>query len=601
MDSPATPSNFWQTQLELASQDEQDWRQEGERVVERFRSEKKSRTDHRRFNILWSNTETLKAALYGKTAKPDIRRRFLDADQTGKQVAELLERSLAYCEDQYDADTPIQQAIEDHLLPGRGVIRVQYEPQIGQMPQIDPANGGPMLGEDQNPVMQDYIADQTLRLEYVFWKDFRYSPARNWKDVWWIAFRLTMTKDEATENFGAETADKIPYDWSPQIANRKASDDDVKRAEVWEIWNKKTRQRLFIVKGFPGVLKQDDDPYQLENFYPMAEPLRSVTTTDRYTPVPEFVLYEDMANSLDKIATRIDRLLDALRRRGVYDESIPELRRLAKAGDNDFIPVKNYQSLAQKGGLAASMQSEDIAPIAAVLVQLYEQRTMLVQAIYEVTGIADVMRGSSDPNETLGAQQIKAQFGSMRLKRRQRAVQRWIRDTYRLKAELIAEHFKPEILQQMTGIQVTDEMMQILRSDAFRSYRIDIETDSTVFDDAEAEKKSVIELITAIGSYLKEAIPAGQAMPELSPLLFQMLAMGVRRFKQGREIEDTIDGLQRSLRPRSSRVRANRATIRKRRPNRRRRRRPRSRRRVTFRPRRSRRRPNRAGRRLTLR
>jgi hypothetical protein len=58
---------------------------------------------------------------------------------------------------------------------------------------------------------------------------------------------------------------------------------------------------------------------------------------------------------------------------------------------------------------------------AAVLKELYAQRDQLVQAIYEISGISDVLRGSTDAQETLGAQQIKANFGSLRLKERQKA------------------------------------------------------------------------------------------------------------------------------------------------------------------------------------
>ena len=49
------------------------------------------------------------------------------------------------------------------------------------------------------------------------------------------------------------------------------------------------------------------------------------------------------------------------------------------------------------------------------------------------------------PHETLGAHQLKAQFGGNRLKKRQDAVQKWIRDNMRIKAELMAEHFEPEV------------------------------------------------------------------------------------------------------------------------------------------------------------
>jgi hypothetical protein len=119
--------------------------------------------------------------------------------------------------------------------------------------------------------------------------------------------------------------------------------------------------------------------------------------------------------------------------------------------------------------------------------------------------------GASDPNETLGAQQLKAQFGSTRMKRRQRAVQKWIRDLYKLKAEIIAEHFEPQVLQEMTGEQMTPEVMQLLRSDKLRSYRIDIETDSTIFEDAEAEKKARTEMVAGISKFMEKWGPIVQA------------------------------------------------------------------------------------------
>ena len=179
--------------------------------------------------------------------------------------------------------------------------------------------------------------------------------------------------------------------------------------------------------------------------------------------------------------------------------------------------------------------------LSAVLKELYVQRDQLIQGIYEVTGIADIMRGASDPNETLGAQKLKAQFGSTRLKKRQRAVQKWIRDLYKLKAEIMAEHFEPDVLSQMTGQQVTPEVVELLRTDKLRSYRIDIETDSTVFEDAEAEKVATVEMLTAVAGFIEKGLPAVQATPQLAPLMFEMLGVGVRAFKEGRKLEDILN------------------------------------------------------------
>jgi len=546
--NPKDTATFWQVQLGLADKDQQDWEKDAKSVVDRYRAERKraKNTDSRWFNILYSNTETLKSSLYGKAAKPDVRRRFADKDPAAREAAEVIERALVYAAEAYDVDRCIEPALHDYLLPGRGIVRVEYEPVIKERPAIDPVTAMPAMGADGKPVMEEFVADQVCRERYVYWGDYRQSPARTFDDVWWIAFRHIMTRDDLRDNKFTNPA-AIPLNWSPNADDKRPVPDDLKRAEVWEIWDKSRRKRVWIVKGYDKALRIDDDPYGLEDFFPTPEPLVSVMDTETLVPRPEYFEYRDQADDLDEIVGRISRLTRALKRRGVYDQAVKELKRLATAGDNQFIPVENWAALSTKGGLQAAFQTEDLSTIAVVLKELYIQRDMLVQSIYELTGIADIMRGSSDPNETLGAQQLKAQFGSSRLKRRQRAVQKWIRDIYKLKAEIMAEHFEPQVLQEMTAIQVTPEVMQILRSDKLRAYRIDIETDSTVFEDEAAVKQQTTEVLGAVSQFLRDGVPAAQAAPELVPLLFEMLEVGVRQFKRGRALEDVIEQTKEAL------------------------------------------------------
>jgi hypothetical protein len=534
-------ANYWAQQLELANDDHRDFIKDGKGVIARYKagSAQALKQKPKRFNILYSNTETLKAAIFVRMAKPDIRRRFADRDPIGRQVAEIIERAATYCNDSYDAEKEHAHAVEDYLLAGRGIVRVQYD------------------AETDGKV----VTKQELKDKYVKWDDFRHEPARVWSDVSWIAFRHKMSREDLKAN-KFNDAETVPLNWSPQAANdgkEKPLPDSFKRAEVWEIWDKTNGKRIWIVMGHPNVLRTDDDPYGLEGFYPIAEPLQATTANDTFIPESEFQIYKDQADGLDEIEARIDRLTKALKRRGVYDATFKELARLAKANDNEFVPVKNYADLSNKGGLAAAFQAEDLKSIADALLQLHTQRDLRVQTIYEVVGIADVMRGSSDPRETLGAQKIKAQFGGNRLKKRQDKVQKWVRDTMRLKAEILAEHFEPQKLAEMTGFQlvetpqpgpngqpqiegtITPEMIQVLRSDKLRSYRVDIETDSTVFEDAENEKQARVELITAMTGYLEKSIPAVQAVPELAPLTFETLAFGMRAFKAGKSLEEVID------------------------------------------------------------
>jgi len=535
---------YWQQQLDQASQYERDWRERGRSIVGRYRDERQGVTIAgsltRRFNILWSNTETLKSALFARMAKPDVRRRFHDPNPAGRQVAILLERALQYELDTSRADIPIGSALEDYLLPGRGAVWVVYEPVLVTEKvtvTVEDADGEEIAQQSEEEV--ERLGDQRCRFEYVHWEDYRESPSRRSEDAIWRARRHLFTRDDLISR-GFENAEDIPLNWMPET-NQYNENELYNRAEVWEIWDKVKRKRLYIATGYRDVLAEDDDPYNLEGFYPCPTPLIAVSTTDTSIPVPEYTLYQDQAEELDRLTTRITFLIEGLKRRGVYDASVPELAHLANAGDNEFVPSENFASLSQRGGLAASFQTEPIGEIASVVNGLYQQRNSVLQIIYEVTGISDIMRGSTRASETATAQNLKARFGSMRLRRRQDDIQRYIRDLFRIKAELISENYEPDILQRMTNLEVTDEMMEIMRSDKLRSYVIDVQTDSTVFEDEAEEKKTRMEFANVLGAYLVKAVEVTQAAPELTPLAFDIIKFVAGAWKIGRTFEDTID------------------------------------------------------------
>ena len=538
------PALYWQNELEKADQFERDWRERGMRVVERYRDEREGRAligpSNTRFNILWANTETLKGALLARMAEPDVRRRFPDPNPAAREVAILLERALSYGLDVYDGITPMKAALEDYLLPGRGVVWVVYEPVIIKEKIKIEVDGEDVALDEVEEI--ERLGDQRCRFEYVHWQDYRESPSRRPEDVTWRARRHLFTRDDLIGR-GFKDAHEIPLNWMPDTNEDNADYEEIyNRAEVWEIWCKVTRKRLFIATGYKDVLAEDDDPYELEDFFPTPTPLIAVRTNNTSIPVPEFTLYQDQADELDRVTNRITYLIEGLKRRGVYDASVPELAQLAMAGDNDFVPSDNFASLAQKGGLAGAFQTEDISQVSAVLNGLYTQRMQVLQVIYEVTGISDIIRGGgTKASETATAQQLKAQYGSMRLRRRQDEIEKYIRELYRIKAELIAENYEPEILQRVTGMEVTDEMLEIMRHDKLRNYQIDLDTDSTVFADEEETKRTRMEFASVFGDYLIKAIEATRAAPEITPIAFEILKFVAGAWKIGRNFEDVIN------------------------------------------------------------
>lgn len=597
---------FWTKQLELAAKDMENWLKTANAICERYKAEEKAATKgkNKRFNILFSNTEVLKGALFGRMAVPDVRRRFADQDPVGRLSAEIIERSIIHCNDYNDSKTEYAAAVQDYALVGRGIVRQVYEATIA----IEQG--------------KEYVANQEVYDKYIHYCDYRHEPAKSWSEVTWEAFRHKMTRDDLHENFdqsmGSEEVDKIQLNLIPAVKGyNKEAENAFKKAEVWEIWDKSKRQRIWVVPGHDKICKKEKDPYGLEDFWPNDEPLHFLKSNDTLIPQPEFMLYKDQADDLDEIETRISRLTKQLKRRGVYDAAFPELKRIAGLQDNQFIPVEKMAELQASGGLKKAYEAEDIEPMVKVLAELVNQRTQRINSIYEIIGLSDIMRGASDPNETLGAQELKAQFGGSRIKMRQDAIQKFIRNNFRIKAELIAEHFEPEKLAEITGFKyepmphpmaaqmsmpmqapmpqqpmspglgvapqpvpemtgalpgqsaagpgvppapppgpaatvpggeidpqqkaITPEIIKILRSDKLRSYRIDVETDSTIFEDAIREKEARVEMLTAMSNFVTTWQPVLQMTPAFLPLAFEMLAFGVRGFKQGRSLEDTIE------------------------------------------------------------
>lgn len=557
----------WKNALSRADKEEKDWREDAASALKRYRGGEKSgdvRKDASKHNILWSNVETFKPALYNTLPKPDIRRRFKDADPLGKFVAELLERAVSFTLEAYDFESTVQCILNDYLLPCRSIDRVRYIPDI----QTDGA--GQEVG----------INYQSVECEHVEYDRFRRGPGRKWEDVQWVAFEHKLTRKELVEKFG-EIGQEIPLDSDGRGNDKNEPDesDIYLRATVWEIWDKESKRVIYINTGYAKApLKIEDAPLGLRGFFPIPRPLYRINTTgkDALIPVVEYELYRAQADELDAITERISRLVKALKFRGVYDATIAELSTLLQGGDNDFIPAQNVTHLLERGGLEKAIWTLPIETIANVIAALYQQREQIKQTIYEITGLSDILRGASDSNETARAQEIKSQYGGLRLQRSQRELQRYLRDIIRIKAELIAENYTPEILMQMTGMKMAlpdevaraqfavqmskmrgmepppeaqeilalppaDEVMKVLRSDVLRNYRIDIETDSTIATDEQADKEAISELFNSIGGYVSGIAPAVQGGFIGVDAAKQIMMSGIRRFRLGREIEDAIE------------------------------------------------------------
>ena len=557
------PGPYWHDQIETAIKIFDKWEKRGLKVVKRYRDERDAiEMPRMKFNILWSNIQVLFPALYGRQAKPEVSRRYMDQDPVGRLASTMLERVMEYETTQFgDFDAAMSGAVQDRLLPGRGTAWIRYEPVIvNDRPEVKGVE------QDESQVY-NAVEDPTERIDaahspidYVYWSDFLHSPARTWDEVWWVARAVYMTKEEGVERFGdvfnnvSLTSSNTDMDGKNPLTAKMTYD---KKAMVYEIWNKRTAKVCWIAKGYPQALDERDDPLELDEFFPCPKPLMATTTTGTMIPVPDYCEYEDQAQELDNLTQRIYLLTKACKAVGVFNAEFKELARMFSEGvDNKLFPVTGWAAMSEKGGLKGAIDMMDTSQIIVTLRELYAAREQVKQSIYEIMGISDILRGSSKAQETLGAQQLKANFGSLRLKSSQGDVAKFATDIFKLKAQIICKFYPPELIVEMSGVmntpdgqdpQMLQAALEMLSNSTIRDFHIAVEADSLAQIDEQAEKQGAQEAIQAIGLFLREAIPMISQAPETLPMASEMLLFLVRRFRAGRGLESAVERAMKAL------------------------------------------------------
>ena len=231
---------------------------------------------------------------------------------------------------------------------------------------------------------------------------------------------------------------------------------------------------------------------------------------------------------------------------GLYNGSYEEVPHVLKAADGEMVPIQSWE-LAQSNKISDGIFFWPLDTIIQAIAQLYNQREVIKQTIFEVIGISDILRGSSDPGETLGAQRIKTQFGTLRIDERRREVNRVLRDGLRIMAEIISEKFEPEVIRRMTGVELTPQALQILRDEGLRGFLVDVESDSTVAPDELAEQEAVTKLLTGVTAFLEGIAPLVQQQMITGDQALQLLRFAIKPFRGARNLEETLDEAERRL------------------------------------------------------
>lgn len=555
-DKPAVDNQvaYWQGELERAKKRFRPFWDNGDAVVDAYRQQKADGNDSiskDKYNILYSSTETIRPNLYAQSPTPRVIMRNKDsASPAARLGALLLEGCIKYVQDEEAFDEVMEGAVEDLLLPGLGNGWVRYDATF-------------TTTKDEAGKEQQELLDEMVKLEYVYWQDMLYGIARTWKEMPWVARRCWMKKEDAVKRFGQNAAN---LKYAAHDSTARERDNPSETAEVWEIWDKRTKKVYWYAENHPELLDQKDDPLKLKKFFPCPRPMRAISNTRTFVPRALYSQYKSQAETLNTLTKRIRLLGEALRVVGLFDGSQAKLSDVLNPNaGNRMIAIDSWAMFAQNGGINGSVQWVPIDNIVKTLNELLKAREVCKQEIYEITGFSDIVRGVSKASETLGAQNIKADWAGARIKKMQADVQRFARDMLALATEVIAEHCGEATIAMFSGIEIPQpEEVRVspevqgkvqafkaacdfIKSDVRRTATIDIETDSTLMANQEAERADRAQFLAAGGAFLQQAVPAMEATPELGPLLGAMLMFTARSFPSSRIIEDEFEKVQQAL------------------------------------------------------
>lgn len=516
----------WLKKIEAAEKKYEDYH----KLVEDIRGYYKNDKKKNKQNIFWASVETLKPFLYFKQPKVYVERKEKVNDPVQSTACQILEKALEWNIGQFDFDGVIKYARNDYLLSGMGLLYEKYEPTFTKIEQE-------VVSENGIEITQAEILDsEQVNTVYINPVDFIADSEKVgiWEDVTWVARKIHMTKKEVVEQFGEQVREFF--------VETDDEEDLQKNTVVYEIWDKTSRSIKYICKDYElDFLKETGDLLKLQGFFPMPKPIMATTTSDSIVPVPDYSEIKPMLDELDGITERMKKTMQAIKVSGCYDNSFSQLGNILNK-DVTLVSINDFTKLKENGGIAGVIDFMPIAQYIQSLEALAQRKAELVTQIYEVTGVSDIMRGNSDPNETATAVTKKTNFGTLRNQDRQNDMQRFITDLLKIKAEIICEQFAPETLANFVknvDPQIAMAAIELLKTDKMRGMLLGIETDSSFNQSEEAQK--VNDAVTLIHTMVTNAFQVVSAQPLLLPLYRQMIETVVVTLPNARQYEPVID------------------------------------------------------------
>lgn len=629
-------AQFWKAQIEAGLTAERRWRQEAlnaeklyfgpdqdQGATDSSEAPKMNRISEET-SFIHANIDVLKPMVFSETPTPIVTRRWRGdgkTDETDLMAAEAGQRIAQWILSTTEFDSAMERARDDWLIAGRGVARALYKATFGPVDQVDPLSGEPMT-------VQAKIDEEVVPRAWE-WRRVLFCPGHSFETTPWMAFETPMTRSRVAKRF-PEHAASFSYNTAGLIGAYRAPGDDEREprslsqaidrtgeisqspfdvATVWEIWVREERLIIFWSPDCKeAILDKQEDPLQLEKFFPTPKPLLATTRGDTLTPRPDISYYAERAKEIEEATVKMRELLKTLAVAGVVPATEgQEVFKSLFSGKNQIITVSSWIQLMEKGGVDKMIQWLPLEAIITCLNALALMRDAAKQAMFEHSGVSDMMRSQGDPKETATAQRLKGQYSNLRLAVRQRQMAVFARDLLRIMIEIMLEMFDAPRLAEICalGIPATEaerqaQLAQIeqakmlfaqemqawqavqalaqqaqqagqqvpplppqpeppkfdrvpetsfelvherLRRDFSRKITLSIETDSTVLADEQADKEARIEFLGAFSTFVQQLAPLAASGQFDMKTIKELLLFGIRSFPKSRTLEGMISQL----------------------------------------------------------
>ena len=608
-EAEARASQPWINLLTDAEKKLRPWQESADKIDELYANLNKqaSITRDREFAMFWANVQVLAPSVYSRPPVPVVVPEFKDRNPVKRAASEMLERALKKTFALERIDERMHLVRDDLLIPGRGVLWVRYETKA----EVEKDKSTSTPGE-------------RACIEFIDRKDFLHDPARNWTEVGWVARRAWLTRKEVKARFGKTASEDALASIAYVVPNEngrngqpKGGTDPQEKAGIWEVWHRWQNKVVWVVEGCEETLDEGKPHLKLEGFFPCPKPAYATVERRTLIPVPDIAFYRDQLEEINKLTARIHALSESVQVKGFYPGGgeIGEAVETALNTIDDrrvMVPVSNFAAFGSGGDPIVWLP---IDMIATTIAGLIEMRRQIIDDVYQIVGLSDIMRGSTEKNETATAQNLKSQYGSIRIRDKQRELVRIGLDVTCIVGEIMAENYSPATLRALSQMelpkradiaaqvkeiegqiaqqakqveamiaspeaqqkaqedpegaqealqelqqqaeqalqaaqaqieelqaQATEEdVMELLRDQRIRPFALDIETDSTIQPDEDAEKQRRAEFLQVFGTTMQQLAALVEARPEAAEFAGEILKFALAPYRVGRELDGAID------------------------------------------------------------